>query len=228
MFRIKNSRSNVCMLLSAVALALSIFELSAQTLTVTVTDDSGDPVQNAVVAAYGKSNRATTSTNVPKTAIVDQVDKEFVEHVTPVQLGTAVKFPNYDNIRHHVYSFSPTKPFEIPLYKGMPAEPVVFDKAGVVALGCNIHDWMSAYVYVVDTPHFLVTDDAGMTALKLPAGRYQIQIWHPKLEDQDTVIERTVEVSGTEASDIAIQTALKQDWMPRRGPLSILSRGRYR
>lgn len=224
----KSSRFNVRKLLGLLALSLYLLEVRGQALNVTVTSKSGEPIQHAVVAAYRKSNQAISTASSSKVAVVDQIDKEFVEHVTPVQSGTAVTFPNSDNIRHHVYSFSPTKTFEIPLYKGMPAEPVVFDKAGIVALGCNIHDWMSAYVYVVDTPFFITTDEGGVAKLDIPAGSYEIRVWHPKLEDPDSAISKRVDLPQDQSTDLDVQTELKEDWMPRRGPLSILSRGRYR
>ena len=86
--------------------------------------------------------------------IIDQRDKQFIPYVTALQVGTSVWFANTDKIRHHVYSFSPAKKFELPLYAGVPAEPVVFDQPGFVTLGCNIHDWMIAYVAVLTTPYF--------------------------------------------------------------------------
>ena len=90
-------------------------------------------------------------------AVVDQVDKEFTPKVNAILVGTSVIFPNHDNVRHQVYSFSPAKRFELPLYAGVPAQPVVFDTPGVVVLGCNIHDWMVGYVYVSESPYFAKT-----------------------------------------------------------------------
>ena len=96
--------------------------------------------------------------------------------MTAVQVGTSILFPNKDNIRHHVYSLSSAKKFELPLYKGVPAEPVVFDKEGFVTLGCNIHDWMIAYVAVLGTPYFQVTGREGHALLKnLPPGQYTLR-----------------------------------------------------
>jgi Plastocyanin len=104
-----------------------------------------------------------------KSTVVDQRDKQFIPYVTAVQVGTPVIFPNSDNIRHHVYSFSPAKNSR-PLYSGVP-EPVVFDKVGFITLGCNIHDWMIAYVAVLPTPYFQVTRQDGHAVLKdLPPG----------------------------------------------------------
>ena len=116
-------------------------DLMAGSLEVIVKDDKGRPSPDAVayVAAAGAASAAPK-----KHAVVDQRDKQFIPYVTAVQVGTPVIFPNSDNIRHHVYSFSPAKKFELPLYSGVPAEPVVFDKVGFVTLGCNIHDWMIA------------------------------------------------------------------------------------
>ena len=141
--------------------------VEAGSVGVTVKDSKGSLVSNAVV--YAKSNSPVASRE-KKQAVIDQRDKQFVPYVTAVQVGTSVIFPNTDNIRHEVYSFSPAKKFELPLYAGVPAEPVTFDKEGFVALGCNIHDWMIAYVAVLPTPYFQVTGKDGRAILKdLPA-----------------------------------------------------------
>jgi len=106
--------------------------------------------------------------------------------VNVVQTGTSVSFPNSDNIRHSVYSFSAPKIFTLKLYAGRSAEPVVFDKPGLIVLGCNIHDIMIAWLLVVDTPYFAHTDAGGMAILaKLPPGDYTLRTWHtPMAEDQ--------------------------------------------
>jgi hypothetical protein len=92
-----------------------------------------------------------------------------------------VSFPNFDTVRHHVYSFSATKTFDIKLYAGTPANPVVFDKPGVATLGCNIHDRMSAHIVVVDTPLFASSDAAGAARFDLPAGDHVLLFWHARL-----------------------------------------------
>src|SRR6476646_3573058 len=153
--------------------------LVAGSLEVMVKDDRGGPVSDAVVYASG----GATGSPSKKRTVIDQRDKQFVPYVTALQVGTPVLFPNSDNIRHHVYSFSSAKKFELPLYSGVPAEPVVFDKAGFVTLGCNIHDWMIAYVAVLPTPYFQLTGKEGHALLKdLPAGRYTVQVWQPSLK----------------------------------------------
>ena len=142
-----------------------------------VRDKAGKEVADAVVVALPayKTAKSASSANVA-TVIVDQVKKEFIPYVLPIQIGTAVNFPNKDNIRHHVYSFSPAKTFELPLYTGTPAAPVVFDKAGPVVLGCNIHDWMISYIYVSESPYFAKTGADGKAALiDLPPGKYTVR-----------------------------------------------------
>ena len=153
---------------------------SAAGVNGSVTDAAGAPVAEAVIYAVALGEKPA---GVPRPGIMDQVNKEYFPLVVPVQVGAAVTFPNKDNIRHHVYSFSAAKPFELKLYSGTPAKPVVFDKPGPVVLGCNIHDWMVGYIYVVDTPYFAKTDKTGSVRLDgLPTGGYQLRVWHPYMK----------------------------------------------
>jgi plastocyanin len=156
----------------AIAFAAS---LHAATLELTVTDARGAPLEDAVAYATPRER----SPAAPKPAAVAQKDKQFVPFVSVVQAGAPVSFPNRDPFRHHVYSFSPAKNFEIKLYAGTPADPIVFDKPGEVVLGCNIHDSMLGYIYVVDTPYFAKTDRNGRARIELPPGDYELMSWHP-------------------------------------------------
>ena len=152
--------------------------VAAATLTVDVRNARGAPMQDAVVYAMREGRDGGAPAR--RTAVMDQKNRMFVPHVLPVQTGTAVEFPNSDDIRHQVYSFSEPKKFQLPLYTGTPANPIVFDKPGVVILGCNIHDRMSAYIIVVDTPYFAMTGrDGRVTLSNLGAGRYVVHVWHP-------------------------------------------------
>ena len=130
----------------------------AASVAVTVADATGKPLADAVVYATPLSGKAPPR---PSTALIDQIGREFVPLVSVMQTGALVSFPNKDNIRHQVYSFSPAKTFELRLYSGTPASPILFDKPGLVTLGCNIHDIMIAYALVVDSPWFAKTDSAG-------------------------------------------------------------------
>ncbi|HET7728648.1 MAG TPA: methylamine utilization protein [Usitatibacter sp.] len=146
----------------------------AATLDVTVKDAAGAPVQDAVAYALPKS----PSVRPRPPAAIEQRDKTFIPLVSVVQAGTLVSFPNRDEIRHHVYSFSPAKVFEIKLYAGTAAPTVLFDTPGEVVLGCNIHDHMLAYVYVVDTPYFAKSGRDGVARIEAPAGDYDVHVWH--------------------------------------------------
>ena len=97
-----------------------------------------------------------------------------------IQAGTLVTFPNSDNTLHHVYSFSPAKTFELPLYSGKRAPPVLFDTPGIVTLGCNIHDWMVAHVVVLDSPWHARSGDDGGVLLRAPPGEYMLRVWHER------------------------------------------------
>ena len=154
--------------------ALLPASLAAATLEVQVRDARGAAVRDAVVYAIPDSRAPLAK----RTAVMDQKNRQFIPHVLVVQTGTAVSFPNSDDVRHHVYSFSPAKTFQLPLYKGTPANPVLFDKPGVVTLGCNIHDSMSAFVVVVDTPFFEKTGADGRVTLDdVDPGRYSVHVW---------------------------------------------------
>lgn len=169
-------------------LASAASGVSAAALVVAVVDAAGRPVQHAVVTVHvaGVSTKAQAGT----TAEIGQRDRQFVPQVSVVQAGTAVSFPNFDTVRHHVYSFSAAKPFELKLYVGTPAEPIVFDRAGLVAIGCNIHDRMQAWLAVVETPHFAVTDAAGSARFDVPAGEHRVRAWRPGDGDAGPTVER--------------------------------------
>lgn len=155
----------------------------AGTIRATLTGADDLPLADAVI--YAVPHGGTTSLSAPRSAEIDQRNKMFLPAVTVVQTGAAVAFPNSDNIRHQVYSFSPAKVFNIKLYSGRPSEPVVFDKPGVVVLGCNIHDRMLAWVVVVDTQWFSRTDAKGVAEISgLPAGDYELHFWHPGLQGE--------------------------------------------
>lgn len=139
-------------------------------------DAAGEPLGDAVITLRGLAD----SPRAPLPVQMDQRNQQFQPHVLAVRTGTSVSFPNSDDIRHQVYSFSPAKRFELRLYQGTPSEPVLFDKPGLVVLGCNIHDWMLGYIYVTDDPWFAVSDDDGRAVIAdLPAGRYVVTLWHP-------------------------------------------------
>jgi plastocyanin len=211
----------MALLVGGIALASAA---GSATLSASVTGDDGGPVADAVVEAVPLDRGATSARATPEK--IDQVDKEYVPFMTVVQVGTPINFPNLDNIRHHVYSFSKAKTFEIPLYRGTPADPILFDKPGPVALGCNIHDWMTAYVFVAETPHFGVTArDGTVTLSNLPDGDYEIRVWHPRLKDETGSTAQRVSVNGADVS-VSFTIQQKRLWRARRAPAT--GQGSYR
>jgi plastocyanin len=160
--------------------ALLVQGARASPLEVHVIDGSGKPLAGAVV--FLESPEAKAASKPAPGVEIAQAGRQFTPQVTVVPLGSAVSFPNRDTVRHHVYSFSPIRKFEIKLYVGTPESPVVFDKPGIAVLGCNIHDRMVAWVVVVETPYAAQTGgDGRLTLPHVPAGAYRLRAWHPSL-----------------------------------------------
>lgn len=189
-------------ILSLFVLATSL-QLHAAELTVQVSDQAGNPLNNAVVYLEPdiKSSRATLGE-----ANIDQKNKQFWPFVSVVQVGTSVNFPNKDSVRHHVYSFSPAKVFELKLYSGVPAKPVVFDKPGTVILGCNIHDNMLAYIHIVDTPYFGKSDVNGIVKLTdLPSGQHTLKAWHYATVKENFIYEQKIAIKNNETVSLKLE-----------------------
>lgn len=181
-------------------LAAALLATTSHAATIKATLKGADdlPLADAVIYVVKKGD--PTPLPPPRSAEIDQRNKTFLPAVTVVQTGAAIAFPNSDNIRHQVYSFSPAKVFNIKLYSGRPSEPVVFDKPGVVVLGCNIHDKMLAWVLVVDTQWFSRTDAEGIAEISgLPAGDYELRFWHPGLQGDYPV--RALRLGVADTSD---------------------------
>jgi plastocyanin len=210
----------ICAALYAVAAAA---HSSAATLEISVVDEQGRPIENVAVyatpagAAEHSATSATAGTHAgthtaaahaaaaPK-AVMDQHGLQFVPHLLVVQSGTEVTFPNGDDVSHHVYSFSETKPFELPLYKGDAYPPVLFDRAGIVVLGCDIHDGMLGYIVVVDTPHFAQTNEQGVALIDgVPNGDYVVAAWTPRVRPASLPPSLQVAVAGQGAATAEIR-----------------------
>lgn len=190
---------------------LGLLSLSVQALpwSVQVRDAKGQPLANAVIAVELKGQPSRLPAGSKTLAQMEQRSRQFQPFVLAVQTGTPVNFPNFDTVRHHVYSFSAAKKFDVKLYSGTPAEPIVFDKPGVATLGCNIHDSMSAHVVVVDTPLFGKTDASGLLKLDLPAGEHVLRYWHPGFK-QPQLREQTLNVSGTGNNQLELSLSLER------------------
>lgn len=191
----------------AVVAWLAAVPAGATTVDVTVTDVAGRPLADAVLWVESAAARAAVR---PLDGVeVMQQNKRFVPEVAVVTVGTAVSFPNRDTVRHHVYSFSPAKRFELKLYVGTPEQPVLFDKPGIAVLGCNIHDNMAAWVVIVETPWFARSDGQGRARLAdLPAGPHRLRTWHPDFPIGAPARDQELVVSPDPAARAAVTVKL--------------------
>lgn len=188
--------------LSACSLGMS-GTLLAASLDVDVRDIHGNALPDAAI--YIES-AAGASAIRPRPAEIEQKNRKFMPLMTVVQTGSEIAFPNNDTVRHHVYSFSPAKSFELKLYSGTPGNPVLFDKPGTVVIGCNIHDRMVAYIQVVNTPYFGKTNEAGKVRINdLPAGKYKLKAWHPLMLSGPTIPESEITIAK---QDLTVSLAL--------------------
>jgi len=180
---------------------------AASSVAIQVSDSSGKPLADVVLTADAEDGAAVPKLIRP--AEIEQRGLKFLPLVSVIQTGSRIAFPNNDRVKHHIYSFSPAKKFDQKLYSGVAATPQVFDKAGLVVLGCNIHDRMVAYVKVVDTPYFAKTDAAGLARIDLPAaGRYTISAWHYNMSAAPAA-QALAAASGDSVATLSFKVALK-------------------
>ena len=203
-------------LLLAPLLLLPAGQVCAAELKVGIVDRQGHGVAEAVVLAAPLGAQRAAVRGAPS-AVMDQLNRAFVPGLLVVAVGTKVEFPNNDTVSHQVYSFSPAKRFQLPLYKGKIHQPVTFDQAGLVVLGCNIHDQMLGYIYVTDAPHFGKTDaDGAWRSDELPPGDYRLTVWSPFIADAPALLSRQVHVDA--AGPTAVRFELTQELRLRPEP----------
>jgi len=196
-------------LLSAVAVAGDV--------RIIIVDEKKQPVSNAVVSLKPLFEGATGFSPVVM-AEMRQQGVLFSPFVLPIAIGSTVSFPNFDEFRHHVYSFSDVKRFELRLYGQDESKAIQFDTAGVVALGCNIHDNMLAYIYVSEHPVFAKTDENGQVDFSgLATGQYELYVWHPDLKGGKSKTLATLEIANSALSEtvsIALRTVRRKQLPP--------------
>jgi hypothetical protein len=164
--------------IAAVLAALATGAAEAADVAGIVRDANGAPVADAIVYAVPRNRPLPPLPAAAPPTAIDQVNSQF-PFVTPIRRGSTVVFRNADTYGHTVYSVSPTKVFNIPLSRDVVSAPVVFDVAGVVVIGCSIHDYMLAYLVVLDTPYYAVTNATGTAILaNLPADTHDVFVWH--------------------------------------------------
>ena len=201
--------------ISIISITTYIFVLMSSvfggSLKSTVTDDDGNPLEFAVVSLVSDDESLSFDNAIMPSPVMTQKNIQFNPFVLPVAAGTTVRFPNEDQVRHQVYSFSKVKRFELELYGKDEEKSVMFDTPGVVALGCNIHDNMLAYIYVARSKLFATTGENGSVSIEnIPAGNYRAYVWHPRIkgDEQDWVQNVTI---GEETNSLSFEISLKRE-----------------
>lgn len=201
----------ICYALSApIIFFVSIQSSMANNLNFSLVDSKKKPLANVAIYVMPLDASAKSQTSNKKGSIT-QRNKTYIPHVSIFQKGTNVTFLNEDRKKHHVYSFSKAKKFEIKLYSGKPPKKIIFDKSGLVTLGCNIHDNMLAYAYILDTPYYALSNKQGRATLRnVPNGQYLLKIEHPQ-QKNEAAIQKRLNLSGKGRS-FSYQLALKPKW----------------
>ncbi len=209
-WRFAAQREALAALLTLLVLLALAKPTAGATLSLRAENADGRPLRGAVIQVY--SLDAPLRHPGPEHALMDQVDRMFDPDLLIVPVGSSIVFPNSDSVAHQIYSFSPAKRFQLPLYHGQPYPPTQFDQPGIVTLGCNIHDQMLAYVVVTDAAYFGRTDPQGHWSADVTPGRYRLTLWHPRLRDALATLERQVAVAETEPTDVDVR--LKKPLQP--------------
>lgn len=201
------------------AVTVALFAVAASApaveVDVIVRDSGGNPAGDAVISVRGTTGAGTPS--IAQTHVIDQRNETFVPYVEVFRPGDSVVFRNSDRTRHHVYSFAPAKSFEFVIPPGNSSPPVVLDRDGEIAVGCNIHDRMITHLYVSDAPWVAKSDAQGhATFADLPAGHYQMRAWHPQLRPGKQQPDRAVDV-GDGTTTVTFELPLLPDPRPDAG-----------
>ncbi|WP_242098373.1 methylamine utilization protein [Sphingomonas sp. CROZ-RG-20F-R02-07] len=171
---------------------LSPGAVQAATVTIDLRGPDGSPLADAVVMVEVPGAHVVQRGPY----VMEQKSIAFQPHVLVVPIGATVSFPNRDAFRHHVYSFSKAKKFDLKLYGRDETRSVVFDQAGTVALGCNIHDSMSGFIIVSSTPYAARTDKAGrVTIAEVPAGGARLRVWSPAIHAPDNMMVQAITIA---------------------------------
>lgn len=188
----------------------------AESLSLRIVDTAGRPVENAVVTLRPATGAAPRP-RIEAGYRVNQQDMQFHPFVSVVPTGASVAFPNFDPFRHHVYSFSPAKRFELKLFAKDQTRRITFEKPGIVAIGCNIHDAMSAYIFVTDTAWTARSLANGSVRFDdAPGGDFVLQLWHPYLRAPGSVLSLAYKAGRSDRTE-TIRVSLRSPPMHKMG-----------
>lgn len=198
------------LILSGFALLLGTSAAHAGDLDLKIVDAAGKPVNDAVVTVRPAGGVPDGPIRFPWGTTMVQENIAFSPHVLIVPVGATVRFPNHDKVRHHIYSFSKPAKFEIKLFGKDETRSYMFKTAGAVALGCNIHDQMSGFIKVVDTPFAAKSGANGQVRISgLAAGTAQVTIWHPLMKAKNNEQLLLVPIPGSGSVGRSASVALR-------------------
>ncbi|HXS19796.1 MAG TPA: methylamine utilization protein [Steroidobacteraceae bacterium] len=211
------ARTSTAAIAAAVLLCalLRAASAAAASIAITLQLPDGTPLADAAVTVQPVGKKLPAP--APVHAVMDQMNRMFMPEVIVIPVGSTVSFPNSDSVSHQIYSFSPAKRFQLPLYRGKPYPPLLFDQTGVVILGCNIHDWMIGYIDVIDAPFYGVTDSRGSWSTELPNGRYEIKVWHPRMREESPALVRELTVDATDRAALILRLTKPLRLQPMEG-----------
>jgi plastocyanin len=213
-----SKRQGLAARIAGVLLAVVLCGATGATdLQVRVTQADGKPLAGAVVTLHALGMGVPVP--APVQAVMDQVELAFSPDLLVIPVGSTVSFPNSDKVAHEVYSFSSAHPFKLGLYRGTPRVPELFDRAGLVTLGCNIHDAMLAYILVTDAAYYGRTGaDGTWLRADVVRGRYRIEVWSPRLQEPGQMLQREVAVNSGDhvVAELRTDHALRAAQMQKR------------
>lgn len=152
---------------------------------VSLVDSEGDPLHEAVLMQFKTSAAEENTETDSEVHIMDQINHQFAPQLIVIKSGDFVNFPNSDNVRHHVYSFSPAKTFELALYEAGTSPDMAFSTQGIVVVGCNIHDQMRGHIVVAGTERYRMSDKNGLFSFPDEwVNHGDWFVWHPWMSDQ--------------------------------------------
>lgn len=186
-FNFDTQQIGICTLM--LFLMVWCFNVTAESIR--VVDQLGSPIENVVISF---AEDVPSTLDISEVAIMDQVNVQFLPQVLVIQKNQSVNFPNSDNTRHHIYSFSKPKPFEIKMFSGGESKQLTFDQSGIVVLGCNIHDQMVGYIYVAENQNTSITNAQGIT--EVPEAGIKLKLWHPKLS-ANKILRKDIQLPAT-------------------------------
>lgn len=171
---------------SVVGLVILLMSSAVSAQDVVVEGIEGNKLSNMVVYLMPLEGQVPLQSAKAEPIEIHQKNKQFAPYITVIQKGYEAEFKNDDDITHHIYSALGPKRFSFKLRAEDPNKAMMFDKSGHVSMGCNIHDWMSGHVLVIDTPFYAQTDERGIARFSaMPDGQYHLIVWHPQLQSNE-------------------------------------------